>query len=48
MELVKRLIVVALERACGIVDHLWDWPPPVQWVARWLGCPSDRTSSARP
>jgi hypothetical protein len=40
MEIVKRLIVVALERACSVVDYLWDWPPPFQWVARWLGCPS--------
>lgn len=40
MNTVRRAIVVALETACEQVDRLWDWPPPVRWLAAMLGCPS--------
>ena len=35
----KRLVVIFLEWSCFVVDHLWNWPAPFWWVARWLGCP---------
>jgi hypothetical protein len=34
----RRTVVVVLEKACEVVDHLWFWPPPFRWIARWQSC----------
>lgn len=39
MTVIRRTIVITLERACAAADRLWDWPTPAWWVARCLGCP---------